>query len=279
MRNERGNMLARLALGLGVGAIPFAGIAAERIIVQSTTSTRNSGLYDHLLPLFTAKTGIAVHVVAVGTGQAIKNAEQCNGDVLLVHSRADEEKFVAAGFGVKRHDLMYNDFVIAGPKADPASVRGSRDAVAALQAIAAASAGFVSRGDDSGTHKAELKLWKNAGFDPKPASGQWYFETGSDMGAALNVAAETNSYVLTDRATFASFNAKRELEILVEGDVALFNQYGVIEINTAKCPDIAARPARAFIDWLTSPEGQEAIAGYRVGGEQLFFPNADKATN
>lgn len=272
-------MLARLALGLGVGAIPFAGIAAERIIVQSTTSTRNSGLYDHLLPLFTAKTGIAVHVVAVGTGQAIRNAGQCNGDVLLVHSRADEEKFVAAGFGVKRHDLMYNDFVIAGPKADPAGVRGSRDAVAALRAIAAASAGFVSRGDDSGTHKAELKLWKKAGFDPKPASGDWYKETGADMGAALNVAAETNSYVLTDRATFASFNAKRDLQILVEGDAALFNQYGVIEISQEKCPDIAARPARAFIDWLVSPEGQEAIAGYRVGGEQLFFPNAAEATN
>ena len=255
----------------------LGGVAAaqdQSILVQSTTSTQNSGLYDHLLPIFTEKTGIAVHVVAVGTGQAIKNAMNCDADVLLVHAKPAEEKFVADGYGVARFDLMYNDFVIAGPAADPAGLKGMTDAEAALAKIAGAEALFASRGDDSGTDKKEKALWKAAGIDPMQASGQWYRETGSGMGATLNTATGMGAYVLTDRATWISFANKGDYEIDVEGDDDLFNQYGVILVNQAKCPSVKAEAGQRFIDWLLSDDGQTAIAGYKLDGQQLFFPNA-----
>ena len=248
--------------------------AGEFIIVQSTTSTQNSGLYDALLPEFTAETGIEARVVAVGTGQAIKNARNCDGDVLLVHAKAAEEAFVAAGFGVARADLMYNDFVIVGPTADPAGVAGSRDVKAALAAIRGSGAPFASRGDDSGTHQAEIALWQGAGVDPVAESGGWYRETGSGMGATLNVAIGMGAYTLTDRATWIAFGNKGGHRIVVEGDAAMFNQYGVILVNPERCPNVKAVAGQRFIDWLTSGDGQEAIARYRRDGQQLFFPNA-----
>jgi tungstate transport system substrate-binding protein len=244
------------------------------IIVQSTTSTQNSGLFDHILPIFTKKTGIEVRVVAVGTGQALKNAANGDGDVVLVHSKPDEEKFVADGWGVKRYDVMYNDFIIVGPAADPAKIAGLKDAAASLKKIADAEAPFASRADESGTHKAELKLWQDAGVDPKPSSGKWYLETGSGMGATLNTAVGKQAYALTDRGTWLSFANKDDFKILVEGDPKLFNQYGVILVNPAKHPNVKEKEGQAFIDWLTSPEGQAVIANYRIDGEQLFFPNA-----
>jgi tungstate transport system substrate-binding protein len=244
------------------------------IIVQSTTSTQNSGLFEHILPIFTQKTGIDVRVVAVGTGQALKNAQNGDGDVVLVHSKPDEEKFVAEGWGVKRQDVMYNDFVIVGPASDPANIAGLKDAAEGFKKIAAAEAPFASRGDDSGTHKAELKLWQDAGIDPKPASGKWYLETGSGMGATLNTAVGKQAYTLTDRGTWLSFANKGDFKVLIEGDPKLFNQYGVILVNPAKHPNVKAKEGQAFIDWLTGSEGQAAIAGYKIGGEQLFFPNA-----
>ena len=247
---------------------------ASFIVVQSTTSTQNSGLFDHLLPIFTEKTGIEVRVVAVGTGQAIKNAANGDGDVLLVHAKSAEEAFVAEGNGVERFDLMYNDFVIVGPAADPAGIAGAGDAAAALQAIAASGATFASRGDDSGTHKAELKLWQAAGVDPTSASGEWYRETGSGMGATLNAAAGMGAYTLTDRATWVAFENKGDLRIVTEGDSALFNQYGVILVNPEKFPAVKAGEGQQFVDWLLSEEGQAAIAAYQVDGQQLFFPNA-----
>jgi tungstate transport system substrate-binding protein len=244
------------------------------IIVQSTTSTQNSGLFEHILPMFTEKTGIEVRVVAVGTGQALKNAENGDGDVVLVHAKPDEEKFVAEGWGVKRHDVMYNDFIVVGPAADPAKIAGLKDAPEAFKKIAEAEAPFASRGDDSGTNKAELKLWQDAGIDPSPASGKWYLETGSGMGATLNTAVGKQAYTLTDRGTWLSFANKGDFEVLVEGDPKLFNQYGVILVNPAKHANVKAKEGQAFIDWLTGPEGQKAIASYKIGGEQLFFPNA-----
>ena len=262
-------LAALLALPLGA-----ASAADKFIVVQSTTSTEQSGLFGYLLPLFTDATGIEVRVVAVGTGQAIKNAQNGDGDVLFVHAKPDEEKFVAAGYGVKRFDVMYNDFVIVGPKADPAGVKGMTDAPAALAKIAADKAPFASRGDDSGTHKAELQLWKAAGTDTKAASGTWYRETGSGMGPTLNTAAAMNAYALTDRGTWLSFQNRGDLEILVEGDGKLFNQYGVMLVNPAKFPNVKAELGQQFVDWLISPEGQKAIAGYKINGEQLFFPNA-----
>jgi tungstate transport system substrate-binding protein len=246
----------------------------KSIIVQSTTSTANSGLYDYLLPLFKEDSGVTVNVVAVGTGQAIKNARNCDGDVLLVHAKPAEEKFVAEGFGVERFDLMYNDFVIVGPPADPAGVGGMADAPAALEKIAAAEATFASRGDDSGTHKKEKALWQAAGVDPSSASGQWYRETGSGMGATLNAGVGMGAYVMTDRATWISFKNKGDFEILVEGDEALFNQYGVILVNPDKCPSVKADLGQQFVDWLISEKGQTAIGAYQVEGQQLFFPNA-----
>ena len=260
-----------------LAASPGGAQAQDRFItVQSTTSTQASGLYDYLLPMFTGKTGIEVRVVAVGTGQAIKNAENCDGDLLLVHAKVAEEKFVEAGYGTERTDLMYNDFVIVGPLGDPAGVAGMTDAPAALTKIAGAGAPFASRGDDSGTNKAELRLWKKTDVDPQAASGDWYRETGSGMGATLNAAVGMNAYTLTDRATWISFGNKGGLAVLVEGDEALFNQYGVIPVSPEHCPGVKADLAQSFSDWLLSDEGQQAIAGYRVSGQQLFFPNAPK---
>jgi tungstate transport system substrate-binding protein len=258
------------ALVLTLLALPAA--AADRFItVQSTTSTENSGLFAYLLPLFEQKTGIAVHVVAVGTGQAIKNAQNGDGDVLLVHSRADEDKFVAEGSGVKRYDLMYNDFVLVGSSADPAHIAGSADVSSAFKAIAAAAAPFISRGDDSGTHKAELKIWKDAGVDVKAASGTWYREAGQGMGATLNIASALNAYVLSDRATWSAFNNRASLAVLLQGDVRLRNPYGVILVNPAKHPAVKAEDGQRFIDWLVSAEGQSAIANFKINGEQQFF--------
>ncbi len=251
-----------------------AAAQARSIIVQSTTSTANSGLYDHLLPRFEDETGIRVHVVAVGTGQAIGNAENCDGDVLLVHATAAEEAFVAAGYGIARADVMYNDFVIVGPDADPAGVAGLTDAGLALARIADRGALFASRGDESGTHMKELALWRIADVDVAAASGSWYRETGSGMGATLNTGIGMGAYVLTDRATWISFANKQDYRIAVEGSAALFNQYGVIPVDPAHCPSVKAAEGDAFVDWLLSPSGQAAIAEFKVGGEQLFFPNA-----
>jgi tungstate transport system substrate-binding protein len=242
--------------------------------VQSTTSTQNSGLFDHILPRFKTKAGIEVRVVAVGSGQALKNAMNGDGDVVLVHSKADEEKFVAEGWGMKRHDVMYNDYVIVGPGSDPAKIAGLKDAAEAFRQIGSAETPFASRGDDSGTHKAELQLWQNSGADPKQASGKWYLETGSGMGATLNTAVGKQAYALTDRGTWLSFANKGDFKILVEGDPKLFNQYGVILVSPARHPNVKAKEGQAFVDWLVSGDGQAAIASYKIGGEQLFFPNA-----
>jgi tungstate transport system substrate-binding protein len=263
------------------GVLTTGGLATaanQFIIVQSTTSTQNSGLFEYLLPKFREATGIEARVVAVGTGQALKNAQNCDGDVLFVHAKADELKFVAAGYGVKRFDVMYNDFVIVGPKADPAKIGGTRDAAAALKSIAEAKAPFASRGDDSGTNKKEVSLWKSAGVDPTGASGKWYRETGSGMGATLNAAAGMNAYTLTDRGTWISFENKDGLEILVEGDPDLFNQYGVMRVSPEHCPNAKVEAGQKFVDWVTSPEGQAAIASYKIEGQQLFFPNAKRAS-
>ena len=275
-------MLRRLVLAslLCLSLLPGAVRAEDKfIIVQSTTSTEQSGLFGHLLPLFTDKTGIEVRVVAVGTGQAIKNARNGDGDVLFVHSKPDEVQFVADGQGVKRFDVMYNDFVIVGPKGDPAGVAGMSDVTAALQKIAAAGAPFASRGDDSGTHKAELKLWQAAGVDAKAASGTWYRETGSGMGPTLNTAAGMNAYALTDRGTWLSFQNRGDLDVLVQGDAKLFNQYGVILVNPDKHPSVKADLGQQFVDWLVGAEGQRAIADFKINGEQLFFPNASPSAS
>ena len=266
--------LALLSLPL-LALTPLALRADDNfIIIQSTTSTQNSGLFEHILPLFTKKTGIEVRVVAVGTGQALKNAENGDGDVVLVHSQPDEEKFVADGWGVKRYPVMYNDFIIVGPGTDPAKIAGLKQAPEALKKIAEAKAPFASRADDSGTHKAELKLWNEAGVDPKASSGSWYLETGSGMGATLNTAVGKQAYALTDRGTWLAFANKDDFKILVEGDDKLFNQYGAILVNPVKHPNVKAKEGQAFIDWLVSPEGQAAIASYKIDGQQLFFPNA-----
>ena len=252
--------------------------AQERFItVASTTSTEQSGLFDHLLPKFTEKTGIEVRVVAQGTGQALKTGESGDADVVFVHDPVAEQAFVEAGWGVERQPVMYNDFVIVGPRSDPAGIRGSADAAAALTAIKDAAAPFASRGDDSGTHKAELRLWEAAGVDLGAADG-WYRETGSGMGPTLNTASGMNAYALTDRGTWLNFGNRGELEVVVEGDDRLFNPYGVMLVNPEKHPHVKAAEGRAFIDWLTSEEGQQAIADYKIGGEQLFFPNADTAS-
>ena len=260
---------ALLALGIGTAS------ADERFItVASTTSTQNSGLFGHILPMFTKKSGIEVRVVAVGTGQAIRLARNGDADVLFVHHRPSEEKFVAEGFGIQRFDVMYNDFVIVGPAADPAKVSGVTDAAKALAMIAGSAAPFASRGDDSGTHKKERGLWKAAGVDVAKASGSWYRETGSGMGATLNTASGMNAYALTDRGTWLSFKNRGDLGIVVEGDQRLFNAYGVIVVNPEKFPHVKAAMGQRFIDWLVSKEGQAAIAGFKINGEQLFKPNA-----
>ena len=273
-------MIRRRFLALAAALTVATGLAAplqaddKFIIVQSTTSTLNSGLLDAILPQFTDKTGIEVRVVAVGTGQAIKNARNGDGDVLLVHAKPAEEKFVADGYGVARHDLMYNDFVIVGPEDDPAGIAGMREILPALERIAQSAAPFASRGDDSGTHKKELRLWEAAGVDPAAASGTWYRETGSGMGATLNTAVGMNAYTMSDRATWIAFQNKGDFAIAVEGDPALFNQYGVILVNPEKHANVKAEWGQAFVDWLVSGEGQKAIAAFEVDGQQLFFPNA-----
>jgi tungstate transport system substrate-binding protein len=266
--------LATIVVFAATGGPPVG--AQEFITVASTTSTEQSGLFDHILPLFEERTGIEVRVIAQGTGQALETGRRGDADVVFVHAREAEEKFVADGHGVKRMEVMYNDFVIVGPKSDPAGVKGVRDAVAALKNIAETKSTFASRGDDSGTHKAELALWKAAGIEP---SGDWYRETGSGMGPTLNTAAQMPAYTLTDRGTWLSFENRGELGVLVEGDERLFNQYGVILVNPQRHAHVKAKAGQAFIDWLVSAEGQKAIADYKINGQQLFFPNAsDKAS-
>src|SRR5260221_8547709 len=269
-----------LASALPLRASALAGyapaIAEDRsIVVASTTSTQDSGLFGYLLPIFKAKTNIEVKVIAQGTGQALDTARRGDADVVFVHARSQEEKFLAEGFGVKRFDVMYNDFVLIGPKGDPAGVKGS-DIETALKTIQGKAAPFVSRGDKSGTHSAELALWKQAGVDIATAKGPWYREIGQGMGAALNTSDAMNGYVLSDRGTWISFRNRGDLEIVVEGDKRLFNQYGVMLVNPEKYPSVKKELGQTFIDWLVSAEGQTAIAGYRIDGQQLFFPNAEK---
>jgi len=247
----------------------------KSIVVASTTSAQDSGLFGHILPLFKAKTGIDVRVVAQGTGQALDTGRRSDADVLFVHAKAQEEKFVADGFGVKRYPVMYNDFVLIGPNSDPAGIKGMGDVVAALQAIRAKSVPFISRGDRSGTHIRELDLWKAAGIDIAKDKGPWYKEIGQGMGAALNTASASNAYVLADRGTWIAFKNRGELDIIIQGDKRLFNQYGVMLVNPAKHSHVKKELGQAFIDWLVSAEGQKAIADYKVGGQQLFFPNAN----
>ena len=254
--------------------LTLAAAAAGFITVASTTSTEQSGLFKHLLPIFEKKIGIQVRVVALGTGQALDMGRRGDADVVFVHAKALEEKFVAEGFGVKRFEVMYNDFVLIGPKADPAKVAGGKDALEAFGRVKNARAPFVSRGDRSGTHFAELEIWKAAGIDIGKQKGLWYRDTGQGMGPALNTAAAMNAYVLADRGTWLSFKNRAELGIVLEGDPRLFNQYGIILVNPARHRGVKREMGQAFIDWVISAEGQKAIADYKIGGEQLFFPNA-----
>jgi tungstate transport system substrate-binding protein len=268
-------MFRRLVLAAALAAIAAPAVAQERFItVASTTSTEQSGLFRHILPIFQQETGIAVRVVALGTGQALDVGRRGDADVVFVHDRAAEERFVREGFGLERRHVMFNDFVIIGPAADPAGISGQRDTAAALRRIAETRSPFVSRGDRSGTHAAELRLWQVAGIDPVQGRGQWYREVGQGMGPALNTAAAQNAYILADRGTWLSFQNRQGLRIVVEGDARLFNQYGVMLVNPQRHAHVKAADGQRFIDWLLSPAGQQAIAGYRIGGEQLFFPNA-----
>jgi tungstate transport system substrate-binding protein len=269
------SLILVVALGIATGRVS----AEDRsIVVASTTSTQDSGLFGYLLPIFKAKTGIEVKVIAQGTGQALDTARRGDADVVFVHAKAQEEEFLAEGFGVKRFDVMYNDFVLIGPKADPAGIKG-KDIETALKTIQEKAAPFVSRGDRSGTHSAELALWKRAGIDIGSAKGPWYREIGQGMGAALNTANAMNAYVLSDRGTWISFENRGGLDIVVEGDKRLFNQYGVMLVNPEKHPSVKKESGQAFVDWLISAEGQAAIARYRIGGQQLFFPDAEKKGN
>jgi len=259
--------------------IASAAQAQERYLtLSSTTSTQDSGLFGYILPIFKAATGIDVHVVAVGTGQALAIGMRGDADALLVHDRIGEDKFVADGYGIDRRDVMYNDFVIVGPKTDPADIRGLKDARKALTQIAAAKASFASRGDDSGTNRMELRLWKSAGIEPDPHSG-WYRDLGQGMGPTLNIAAGMDAYTLTDRATWANFKNRQNLEILCEGDVALFNSYGSILVNPAKWPKVKIGDARIWHEWLTTKPGLDAISSYKINGEELFFPPRTEATH
>jgi len=267
-------LLGALLLALPLFATLPASADEKFITVASTTSTKNSGLFDHILPAFTKHSGIGVRVVAVGTGKAIRLARNGDADVLFVHHKPSEQKFVADGLGVARFDVMYNDFVIIGPKADPADVRGMNTARATLKKIAAARRPFASRGDDSGTNKKELSLWQAAGVDAKGASGSWYRETGSGMGATLNIASGMDAYALTDRATWLKFKNKGDLAILVEGDPLLFNQYGIILVSKTRHPHVKSALGQTFIDWVTGPKGQALIAAYKIKGKQAFFTNA-----
>jgi tungstate transport system substrate-binding protein len=256
-------------------AIHIGALAQERsILVASTTSTEQSGLFGFLLPRFSARTGIQVKVVAVGTGQALDIGRRGDADVVFVHDKPAEERFMAEGFGVRRFDVMYNDFVVVGPSADPAHIAGGRDVVEAFRKIAAAKVPFISRGDRSGTHEAELRYWKDAGIAVSAGQERWYREIGQGMGPALNIAASTDAYLLADRGTWLSFRNRGTLTILVEGDPRMFNQYGVMLVNPARRQNGKAIDGQAFVDWLISPDGQSTIAQYRIGGQQLFFPNA-----
>jgi tungstate transport system substrate-binding protein len=271
----------RMILGLGaltaLGGLVHAQTAAPRFItVASTTSTVDSGLFNHILPLFKAKTGIEVRVISQGTGQALDTGRRGDADVVFVHAKAAEERFVSEGFSTLRRPVMYNDFVLIGPKSDPAGIRSSRDIAAALKAIQTRSSPFVSRGDRSGTHQAELALWQAAGIDLAATRGTWYREIGQGMGAALNTASAMNGYVLADRATWLSFRNRGELEIIVEGDRRLFNQYGIMLVNPVRHAHVKQADGQAFIDWIVSPEGQSAITGYKIEGQQLFFVNANE---
>ncbi len=272
--------LAFVVAALAVSGLAAGSVAAQdkSIVVASTTSTQDSGLFGHILPMFKAKTGIDVKVVAQGTGQALETGRRGDADVVFVHAKAQEEKFVAEGYGVKRYGVMYNDFVLVGPKSDPAKVKGGKDVLAALKAINDKGAPFVSRGDKSGTHSAELALWKAAGLDPAGSKPAWYREIGQGMGAALNTASAMGGYVLADRGTWISFKNKDQLEVVVEGDNRLFNQYGIILVNPEKHASVKKDLGQQFIDWVISAEGQEAIRAYKIGGQQLFFPNAGPAS-
>ena len=266
-------LFAAAALATVIAAAP-ARAEDKSIVVSSTTSTQDSGLFGYILPIFKQKTGIEVKVVAQGTGQALDTGRRGDADVVFVHAKSAEEKFLAEGEGVKRYPVMYNDFVLIGPKSDPAGIKGMKDVGAALKAIMSKGAPFISRGDRSGTHIAELNLWKASGIDIEKDKGPWYKSIGQGMGAALNTAAASNAYVLSDRGTWISFKNKGDLVIEVEGDKRLFNQYGVMLVNPAKHPNVKKDLGQAFIDWLISPEGQKTIANYKINGEQLFYPNA-----
>ncbi|MEH2587076.1 tungstate transport system substrate-binding protein [Bradyrhizobium sp. AZCC 1721] len=271
------SMLTRRLLIAATASLVFASHAVAQdksIVVASTTSTQDSGLFGYILPMFKARTGIDVKVVAQGTGQALDTGRRGDADVVFVHAKPAEEKFVSEGFGVRRHPVMYNDFILIGPKSDPAGIKGSKDIVAALSAIKAKGADFISRGDKSGTHQAELNLWKIAGIDIAKDKGPWYKEIGQGMGAALNTASASNAYVLADRGTWLSFKNRGDLVISVEGDKRLFNQYGVMLVNPEKHPSVKKDLGQQFIDWLISSEGQRAIADYKINGEQLFYPSA-----
>ena len=265
--------LALLATTLDAGVSAAEQGRDRYITVASTTSTENSGLFAHLLPIFAAKSGIRVHVVALGTGQALDVARRGDADVVFVHDPTAERKFIEQGFGVGRRDVMYNDFVLIGPKSDPAGVAG-KDITEALRAIATAEAPFVSRGDRSGTHTAELRLWADASIDIEQTKGRWYRETGAGMGGSLNTAAAMDAYLISDRGTWLAFRNRRELDVLVEGDERLFNQYGVMLVNPARHPQVKREDAQTFIDWIVSEQGQAAIADFRIDGKQAFFPNA-----
>ena len=272
---RRGFLTLGLLAGLAA-AVPARAAEPQSIVVASTTSTEQSGLFKHLLPLFKDKTGIEVKVVALGTGQALDAARRGDADVVLVHDRAAEDKFVTEGFSRARRDVMYNDFVVIGPKADPAGIRGA-NLQDAFRKLTEAKTPFVSRGDRSGTHSAELRAWKEAGVDLAASKGEWYRDVGQGMGPALNTASALNAYILADRGTWLSFKNRGDLTVLVEGDPKLFNPYGVMLVNPEKHPTVKVKESQAFIDWLVSPEGQAAIANYKIGGEQLFFPSAGKA--
>ena len=274
MHNRR-TFIAAAALAAIAFAAPVAHAQDKSIVVASTTSTQDSGLFEYLLPIFKQKTGITVKVVAQGTGQALDTGRRGDADVVFVHAKSAEEKFLAEGQGVKRFPVMYNDFVLIGPKSDPAHVKGMKDVAKAFQTLKDKQASFISRGDRSGTNIAELKLWKDAGIDIEKDKGPWYKAIGQGMGAALNTAGAGNAYVLSDRGTWIHFKNKGDLEIVVEGDKRMFNQYGVMLVNPAKHPNVKKELGQTFIDWLISPEGQKVIANYKINGEQLFYPNAN----